>query len=41
MDWLVVLTLFGSFIVLLALAVPVSFAIGISTLLKKLMYMNK
>lgn len=37
MDWLVVLTLFGSFIVLLALAVPVSFAIGISTLLTILM----
>ena len=33
MDWLIVLTLFGSFIVLLAFAVPVSFAIGISTLL--------
>ena len=37
MDWLIVLTLFGSFIVLLAFAVPVSFAIGISTLLTILM----
>ncbi len=37
MDWLVVLTLFGSFIILLAFAVPVSFAIGISTLLTILM----
>ncbi|KMW72505.1 membrane protein [Photorhabdus luminescens subsp. luminescens] len=33
MDWQVVLALFGSFAVLLALGVPVSFAIGLSSLL--------
>ncbi len=37
MDWSIILTLFGSFAVLLAIAVPVSFAIGISTLLTIMM----
>ena len=33
MDWQVILTLFGSFGVLLFLGLPVSFAIGLSSLL--------
>ncbi|MCC8375910.1 hypothetical protein CKY10_04650 [Photorhabdus sp. HUG-39] len=37
MDWQVVLALFGSFAVLLALGVPVSFAIGLSSLLAIMM----
>ncbi|AGH81322.1 TRAP dicarboxylate transporter subunit DctM [Psychromonas sp. CNPT3] len=32
MDWTVIVTLFGSFAVMLALGVPVSFAIGLSSL---------
>ncbi|CAG9297679.1 TRAP transporter large permease [Celerinatantimonas diazotrophica] len=32
MDWLVILTLFGSFAVMLVLGIPVSFAIGLSSL---------
>ena len=32
MEWLVILTLFGSFAVLLTLGIPVSFAIGLSSL---------
>lgn len=32
MDWLVIFTLFGSFAVLLTLGIPVSFAIGLSSL---------
>ncbi|MGL4186151.1 MAG: TRAP transporter large permease [Thiotrichaceae bacterium] len=33
MDWQIILTLFGSFAVLLLLGIPVSFAIGLSSLL--------
>ncbi|MFT2111999.1 TRAP transporter large permease [Marinomonas sp. 2405UD68-3] len=33
MEWLVIIVLFGSFFVLLGLGVPISFAIGISSLL--------
>lgn len=33
MEWLVILTLFGSFALMLFLSVPISFAITISTLL--------
>ncbi|WP_417617124.1 TRAP transporter large permease [Oceanisphaera sp.] len=37
MEWQVILTLFGSFFVLLALGIPVSFAIGISSVITILM----
>lgn len=37
MEWLIILTLFGSFFVLLALGIPVSFAIGISSVITILM----
>lgn len=37
MDWQVILTLFGTFAVLLTLGVPVSFAIGLSSLATILM----
>jgi len=37
MDWQVILTLFGSFAVLLCLGIPVSFAIGLSSLATILM----
>ncbi len=33
MEWTVILTLFGSFAIMLALSIPISFAIAISTLL--------
>ncbi|MDF4861691.1 TRAP transporter large permease subunit, partial [Vibrio parahaemolyticus] len=37
MEWQLILTLFGSFAVLLAIGVPVSFAIGLSSLATILM----